>query len=241
MNRPVRVVDISRPIPQPKDLAELGHVNAQRVVGRILRVMGIEAPRRPFDLRPRPQDGAIEIEREPAQAKSLDLVVDPVTNQSAQSFEAWVGEGFQPTDHGPVGRKTTQAAEAQEHKIHSEKGQVSHATAAHDEEPHHTQQDAHEPVVAVMTLAVQTRSDLRAEAPKLEESADELQPTVCRDALLGEGDRKIPDPCANLAFRYPHNSGPPMLCDEACNSIHSTDGATFFLTFAGVRLFSDQG
>ena len=32
---------------------------------------------------------------------------------------------------------------------------------------------------AVMTLAVQTRSDLRAEATKLEKPAHELQPPVC--------------------------------------------------------------
>ncbi len=40
-------------------------------------------------------------------------------------------------------------------------------------------QDSHEAVVAVMTLAVQTRSDLRAEATKLEKPAHELQPPVC--------------------------------------------------------------
>jgi hypothetical protein len=130
-------------------------------------------------------------------------------------------------------------AEAREDRIDPEERQMDHPGAAHVQEAHYGEQDPDESVVAFPIVTPHRLFDAPAKVEGFEGAANELQATVRRDALFGGGDRKIVDASANLAFRYPHNSGRPVSCDEACNSIHDTVVATFNLSPEGVRLFSD--
>jgi hypothetical protein len=69
------VVHVARPIAQPQDLAELGHVHAQRVVRGILRAVRAEAPCRPLHVASRAQHAAIEVEGDATKPQPLDLLV----------------------------------------------------------------------------------------------------------------------------------------------------------------------
>ena len=130
-------------------------------------------------------------------------------------------------------------AEAQEDRIDAQEPQVGHPGAAHDHQAHHGEQNPDEAVIALVTVTPHRLLDAPAKVESREKAADQLQAPVRRDPLLGEGDRKILDPSANRPFRYPHNRDPPVLCGEACNSIHNTDGVTFNPSSDRVRLFSD--
>ena len=125
-------------------------------------MVGVEPSRGAFDLRSGPQDRSVEIEGEPTQAKLLDLLVHQVADQRAQGFQRGVRERLQPRHDRPIGREAMEAAETKEDGIGAEEGKVSHASAAHNDQTHHAQQNLNEPVVASAIVALHGLLDLGA-------------------------------------------------------------------------------
>ncbi len=105
------------------------------------------------------------------------------------------------------------AAETKKDGIGAEEGKVRHASAAHNDQTHHAQQNPNEPVVASPIVALHRSLSPEAKVEAMKEKTNQFQAAPSRDSLIGEGDRKILNSSANLALRYPHNSG-PRCCDE---------------------------
>ena len=59
------VVHVARAVLQPEDVAGLGHVGDQRVVARVLPVMGVEPAERPANRGSGADDRAIDVNRQP--------------------------------------------------------------------------------------------------------------------------------------------------------------------------------
>ena len=62
-----RVVDVAGSIPNPEELSRLRQVSRERVVGRVLGVMGIETPLGAIHLSACADHRAVEVERGPGQ------------------------------------------------------------------------------------------------------------------------------------------------------------------------------
>ena len=113
----VAVVNVPGSVPDPKDLAELGQVRRQRVVGRVLGMVGVEAPLRAVHLGAGAQDRPIEVDRQPGQTGTLDLVVHQVPDQLGEPLERRRGEGLQPGHHSAIRGGAVKPREAQQDRI----------------------------------------------------------------------------------------------------------------------------
>ena len=204
------VVHIPGPIPDPQDLAQLSHLDAQRVVGGILGVMGVEAARRALHVASRAQYGAVQIERHAPQAQPLDLLVDQIADHFTQRFQREWRKRLEPRHHRAVGRESVQTTEAQEDGIGPEKREVGDPSPAHDQQADQGQQDAREAVVPIRHHAPQAIPHPSAQIDEIEEVPHDLEAAVRRDPLVRKSDRQVPCASTNRVLRYPHPCGPPV-------------------------------
>jgi hypothetical protein len=95
------VVDVARPVLEPQDVPGLGEMGDQRVVGRVLPVMGVEPAERPGDRRAGADDRAVDIDGEPRQLEPRDGLGDQVLVELHQRLQPLLGEALEPVADGP--------------------------------------------------------------------------------------------------------------------------------------------
>src|SRR6266478_3546713 len=68
-----------RAVLEPKNLTGLREVSEQRVIARVLGVMGVEAAQSPRDLAAGADHGAVDVNRQSAQIELLNLLIEQFT------------------------------------------------------------------------------------------------------------------------------------------------------------------
>ncbi len=121
----VRVVDVAFAVDHGQQLAGLRQVGGQRVVGLVLRMVGVEAALGAFGEQPCPQHGAIEIDRDARESGRASGVEGHVAKQTAEPVAHVRGRLLQRVRHGAVAGKTMEACEAQKQRIVLQHTQVA--------------------------------------------------------------------------------------------------------------------
>ena len=237
------VVDIARAVLQPEDMAGLGHMGDQRVVARVLPMMGVEPPERPADRGPRADDRPVHINGQAGQVKAGQRLGHEVAVEGDERGEGLLGELAQPVRHGATGRQARQAAEAGHQRIAAEVAEVLQPSGADIEQ---RQQHQGNPVTAV--VAAQSRECLaqpRAQVDPVQIPPEQLQPAVRRERLRHELDREIPlDHPPQGRYLQAHQRG--LQCGRECIGLLSLKSALeaslihVSHTFTS-RLFADWG
>lgn len=206
---PVGVMNVAVAIDDGQQLARLGQVGGQRVVGLVLGMVGVETPLGAFRKEPRPQHRAIEIDRDARQAGTPCGVVRHLAKQTAEPVAHVGGRLLQRVRHGAVGGKPMETREAQKQRIVLQQAQVSQPRAAEQEHPHQRQRDAERSVVAIEPADREHVLESFGKARAIEEAPKQFDAAVRAELLFGENDRKIGlDAAANSAFLSSHDSGP---------------------------------
>ena len=105
---------------QAEDVPRLGDVGDQRVVARVLSMMGIEAPEGPAHRGPGPDDRAVHVDREPRQVQTGERLSHQVAVERHERGERLLRELAQPVGHGAAGGQARQATEAGHQRIPTE-------------------------------------------------------------------------------------------------------------------------
>ena len=73
------VVDVAGAVLEPKNLTGLREMSEQRVIARVLGVMGVEAAHGPPDLAAGADHRAVDVNRQSAQSELLNLLIEQFT------------------------------------------------------------------------------------------------------------------------------------------------------------------
>jgi len=180
----VAIVDVPRAVLHAQDLSCLREMSDQRVVARILRVMGIVSPLCPGDLQPRAEHRAIKIDRRTAQTESRDLIEDEIEVHRSKCGHRASGEALHPVDHSPWRGNPRQAAEAAEHWITRHILQVLEPPRTHEKQADHNHHEPRRAVVATERRRSERFAQPCGEFDTAQESAHHLQTRV-RGQFLG--------------------------------------------------------
>jgi len=105
------VVHVAGTIAQVENLARLRQVREQRVVARLLALMGVEPPEGPGDLTAGRDHRAVDIDREPRQPQPAEVRAEQVVVERAQRLHAPLRELLEPIRHRARRREAPQPTE----------------------------------------------------------------------------------------------------------------------------------
>ena len=204
----------------------LGEVGQQRIVARVLPMMGIEAAEGPADRRAGADHGAIDVDREPRQREPADRVRHDLVVQLTQRGQRRPRELPEPVAHRARRRNSRQAAEAAHQGIAGDVPQMLRSAAADVEE---RQDQQAEPGAAVVAPHRGQRSaESAGQIDPLQIPTQQFQPTVGRQLLRHELDGQIAlDHSVQARYAQPHQRG--LQCvgsDVGAFSLKSALGAS---------------
>jgi hypothetical protein len=186
-----RVVDVSRPVPYAEDLPGLREVARQRVVGAVLRVMGIESPFSAIDLVARADDGAVEVERGAPQLAGREGRVGDLAQQRVQALAKARHDAREPTRECALVRHALEPGKAKEERIARHHASVAQTAPSHQEKPYDQQRHAPGPVVGVETAVREDLPQPIDESRAPQEAPEQLETGVGRQRLGRESDLQI--------------------------------------------------
>jgi hypothetical protein len=85
-------VDVAGAVLETKNLPGLRQMREQRIIARVLGVMGVEAAHRPGDLAAGADHCAIEVDRQSAKIQSLDLFIAVLALDPRQRAQRGLGK-----------------------------------------------------------------------------------------------------------------------------------------------------
>jgi hypothetical protein len=180
----VAIVDVPGAVLHAQNLSRLREMSDQRIVARILRVMGIVSALCPGDLQPRAKHRAIKIDGRTAQTESRDLIEDEIEVDRSECGHRASCEALHPVDDSSWRGDPRQTAEAAEHWITRHILQVLEPPRTHEEQADHNHHEARRAVVATERRRRERSAQPRGEFDTAQESADHLQARV-RGEFLG--------------------------------------------------------
>ena len=199
-------MDIAGPVLEAEDVSRLGHVRDQRVVARVLPMMGVEAAESPADGGPRADDRSIHVDRQARQLEPGQRLGHEIPIQGDERRQRLLGELPQPIGDRPAGGQSGQATEARHQRIPAEVPQVLEAPGPDVEQ---RQQHHRDPRTAV--VAAQSREGLTQPRPQIDLAQiapEQLQAAVRRERLGDELDREITlDHPPQGRYRQAHQRG----------------------------------
>jgi len=200
------VVDIARPVLEPQDLPGLGEMRHQRVVARVLPVMGVEPAERPGDRRAGADDRAVDIDGEPRQLEPRDGLGDQVLVELHQRLQPLLGEALEPVADGPGRRHLRQATEPRDERVAGEIAQVLQEAGARVEQGEDQQAQARP---AVIPPEGRTRSTQPGgEIGPLHVAPQQFEAAEGRELLRDELDREISlDHPSQAVYAQAHQKG----------------------------------
>ena len=111
------VMDVAGTVFEPQDLPGLREVRKQRVVARVLGVMGIEATHGPRDLAAGADHGAVDVDRQSAQIELLNLLIEQLTVDPHQCAQRGLSELLEPVDDRAIAGNAGETTEPREQRI----------------------------------------------------------------------------------------------------------------------------
>jgi hypothetical protein len=216
------VVDVAGAVLQPEDMAGLSHMGEQRVVARVLPMMGVEPAERPADRGPGAHDRSIDVDGQAWQIQSGQCLRHEVAVEGHERDERLLGELAQPVGHGAAGGQPGQAAEARHERIAAEVAQVLQAPGPDVEQRQQHQSDPATPVVTAQPG--ERLAQPRAEVDLAQIASAQLQAAVRRERLGHELDREITlDHPSQSRYLQAHQRG--LQCERECIGLLSLKSA----------------
>ena len=115
--RTLAVVDVAGAVLEPKNLPGLREMCEQRVVARVLGVMGVEAAHGPGDLAAGADHGAVDVNRQSAQIELLNLLIEQLTVDPHQCAQRGLSELLEAVDDRAIAGNAGQTTEPREQRI----------------------------------------------------------------------------------------------------------------------------
>jgi hypothetical protein len=236
-HRLLGIMHVARAVLPLQDVAGLRHVSEQRVVARVLAVMGVEAPERPADRAPRADDRAIHVDRETRELQAGEVLAYEVAIERDEGREGLLRELAKPVAHCAARGQAGQAAEARDERIAGEITQMLQAPSADVEQ---RQDHQGQPRAAVITA--QAREGLaqprdHVDLPQI--ALQQLEAAVRSQRLGDELDRKITlDHSPQARYAHTHQRG--LQCERECMAVLSLKSALGALLIQRFRSITSQ-
>ena len=183
------VMHVAGAVLQAEDVPGLGHVGEQRVVARVLPMMGVEAAEGPAHRGPGPDDRPIDVDRQTRQIQAGQRLGHEVAVEGDERGEGLLSELAQPIGHGAAGGQPGQAAEARHEGIAAEIAQVLQAPG-----PDVEQREQHQGDPGTAVVAAEPGERLAQPRPQIDLAQiapEQLQAAVRGEGLGDELDREI--------------------------------------------------
>ena len=185
------VVDVTRAILHPQDLAGLGEIGRDGVVTGDLTMVGIEAAEGPLDPKAGRDDRAVDIDGERAKRLAVDETGDEKGVEGLEPLNGLKREVLEsPTDRS-LARQTPQRAEALEQSIAAKELDVTQPPATDDNQSQQQTNHPHKRIVARNDHAAELVADEFVEVDRAEVTDQKFKPGERRQPGLGELDAKI--------------------------------------------------
>jgi hypothetical protein len=184
----VAIVDVTRAVFHPQELSGLRQVSEQRIVARILRVMGVIPSSRPGDLQSRAQDRAVEVDRCATQSERGNLIEHQTEVEPGERAYRASREALEPVHHASSRGDASELAEAREERIASDVLKVLEPTTADEKQSDHQHHQPLRSVVATLRTPFEGCADAPSELDAAQESRDDFETRVRRELLRAEFD-----------------------------------------------------